>query len=487
MPDFAWALGDTGLKINLSLIAKDVDENGKLVLDEVEGMKEADARALRERYSDNVGTIIVIFNDAQLKAAMADPFIDYIIPFHRSQWKKSQYQKMGLPTGKNKSNRNEGTWDYTNQQNEKLIKKTYHEYRGKMVADKATNFMPNQYWDFDRSGKENAEKYLELCAAANKRPKFYKFLVDNHDGSYSLQPDGSTDGYWKLLIDFKMYNNDGIGSPQLPVKPNFNMQEATRMLDEYKGGHEAFPVAQDIVDEFTAEYEKNHPGAKDGKKYSKKLGTWGNINVNSKNELAYFGVDTTISPGAVVRKIMSKLTADGFFNSDGIRLEQNADTGIIVEFNHSGFDETFGKPENYKSTSNSLKELKLATVRFLPEAVKYGEVIEYNGIPLVNVRNYHKRMNQQKNPPNLPTFAYIHHPVTVDGIPHDLVIQIRRSQVKDKFWVHQFDVNPKTIAGRAATTGSGVDKKSTGITGQQYNSANEVNYIGNNGGSQEKK
>ncbi len=253
VPDFAWALGDTGLKINLSLIAKGVDENGKLIFDDVEGMPIKTAVELRNRYSKNVGTILVAFNDEQLLAAMADDRVDFIIPFHRSQWKKSQYEAMGLPAK---------TKDYTYMQNEKYIKPQYHEYRGRMVKDKASNYMPNEYWDFSKSGKENAEAYLEMCARNNKRPKFYKLLQNNGDGSYSLKADGSTDGYWKLLIDFKMYDNDGVGSPQMPVKPDFNMEEATRMLNDYSGGHSNFPVAQGIVDSFVKEYKDSHKGVK---------------------------------------------------------------------------------------------------------------------------------------------------------------------------------------------------------------------------------
>ena len=266
VPDFAWALGDTGLKINLSLIAKGVDSDGKLIFDDVEGMPINTAVKLRNRYSKNVGTILVAFNDEQLLAAMADDRVDFIIPFHRSQWKKSQYGAMGLPAK---------TKDYTFMQNEKYIKPQYHEYRGRMVKDKATNYMPNEYWDFSKSGKENAEAYLEMCARNNKRPKFYKLLQNNGDGSYSLKADGSTDGYWKLLIDFKMYDNAGVGSPQMPVKPDFNMDEATRMLDEYSGGHSNFPVAQGIVDSFVKEYKDSHKGVQysdrdsDGKQLSK--------------------------------------------------------------------------------------------------------------------------------------------------------------------------------------------------------------------------
>lgn len=251
VPEFAEAFGNTGLKINLSLIAKGVDENGRLIFDDREGMPHERAFDLRNKYSKNVGTIIVTFTDEQLYAAMADPRIDFIIPFHRSQWKKKQYEAMGLP---------KGTKDYTYQQNEKLIKKTYHEYRGRMVLDKAKNYMPNEYWDFSLSGKENAENYLKMCAENNKRPKFYKLLDNNGDGSYSLKKDGSTDGYWKLLIDFKMYDNNGVGSPQMPVTPEFSMQESMKMLEEYKGGHDNYPIAHGVVEEFMQEYEGSSDG-----------------------------------------------------------------------------------------------------------------------------------------------------------------------------------------------------------------------------------
>ena len=69
-----------------------------------------------------------------------------------------------------------------------------------------------------------------------------------------LKNDGSTDGYWKLLIDFKMYDNNGVGSPQMPVSPDFSMQESMKMIEEYKGGHQNYPIAQGVVDQFMEEY-----------------------------------------------------------------------------------------------------------------------------------------------------------------------------------------------------------------------------------------
>ena len=271
VPEFAWAMGRTGLKINLSLIAEGVDENGNLILDEVEGMKRADAAALRNNFSDTVGTIVVVFNDEQLKAAMKDEFIDFIIPFHRSQWNKAQYELMGLP---------EGAKDYTPWQNESYAEPVYNKNGKPMRPD---NYMPNEYWDFSKTGKENAETYLRMCAQNNRTPKFSNLLDRNADGSYSLKKDGSTDGYWKLLIDFKMYNNDGVGVPQQPVQPIFNDGPASDphstlgMLEAYKGGHQSFPVAQDVVDDFVKQYKQDNPRVQ--------YQTWGAQQFNSREEI----------------------------------------------------------------------------------------------------------------------------------------------------------------------------------------------------------
>ena len=234
VPNFAWVFGDTGIKINLSLIAEGdgFDADGNLAFSSSEGMSIDDAMALRDAYSSNVGTIIVGANDKHILACMADDRIDFIIPFHRSGWGKNELDMMGMSS----------YTDYTYGQKEHDLA------TGKGVA----NLYPPDYWDYSVSGKQNAEKYLSLCAKLGREPKFSQFLVNNGDGSYSLQPDGSTDGYWKTLIDFKMYDNNGVGAAQQTVQPNFNMNEAYRVLNEYEGGANKLPVANEVADEFVA-------------------------------------------------------------------------------------------------------------------------------------------------------------------------------------------------------------------------------------------
>lgn len=230
VPAFAEAFGNTGIKINLSLIAKGtgLDKNGNLVFDDVEGINHEEAFKLREKFSKNVGTILVGKSDAHIIAAMADPRIDFIIPFHKSSWKESLYEALGLT----------GYDDYTDFQNEKAID-----------SSKISNYNPSEYWDYSKTGDENAQIYLQKCREDGRIPKFPQFQ------GYS--------GYWKLLIDFKMYDNAGVRSPQEVVRPVFDNATNEAILKEYEGGHRSLPVAQDVVDDFISEYEK-----KDAVKYS---------------------------------------------------------------------------------------------------------------------------------------------------------------------------------------------------------------------------
>lgn len=256
MIDYVMAMGGTGLKINMSLVAKGVDANGRIILDETAGMTEAEVErarnaysepvegmdeetriALRDSFSRNVGTILVVFDDAQLRAALADDRIDFIIPYHRSQWAKAQHYLMGMP---------QGAMDYTLQQNEKSME------TGKRV-DK--NLVPADYWESWMTGKQAAEAYLQKCFETGRVPKFSRLLHQNADGSYSLQKNGSTDGYWKLLSDYKMYDNNGNYAPQEAVRPVFDDNTLTDILNREEGG-ESYPVAQEVVDQFMAIKEK---------------------------------------------------------------------------------------------------------------------------------------------------------------------------------------------------------------------------------------
>ncbi len=236
---FVRVFGDTNIITNLSVAGE--LKNGKLVFDSSNGMDINTARKLRKKYSKTAGITLVGVNDAHILAAMASPEIDMIIPFHRSGLSNADMKKLGIA-------------DYTDyqqsgDQNEHWLSD------GKKVAN---NLLISDYWNTNKSGKVNAQRYLKECARTGREPKFSRFLEKNTDSSgrtiYSLKADGSTDGYWKLLVDHKMYDNDGIGIDQEEVIPDFDMTAAKKILRSYDGNANEFPVAQDVVDEFVHEH-----------------------------------------------------------------------------------------------------------------------------------------------------------------------------------------------------------------------------------------
>lgn len=305
VPAFARVFGGTGVKINLSLIGQ-VDKTGKLVFDDKEGMPHQEAFEIREMYPDNVGTILVGANEESILAAWADDRIDMVIPFHRSGWSFDEMERLGLG----------GYEDFTEYQSEKYLDdergpisfKAYKDIYGK----KMEGLYSDDYWDFSKTGKENAEAYLKLCAEQKRVPVFSNFLVDNGDGSWSLQPDGSADGYWKSLIDFKMYDNNGVGVPQKLVQPNFNMEEARKILEEYDEDADGLPVADDIVEQFVAEYKANNPRAKyqlkEGPSYDRRVETLEERVAYLKSEMKKTGLKTPVEKDTKVQasKLLKK-------------------------------------------------------------------------------------------------------------------------------------------------------------------------------------
>lgn len=246
--DFVRVFGDTGILINMSVAGR--VKNGELVFDNVDGMNFDTALALRETHSKTAGLTLVGVSDEHVRLAMADSRIDMIMPFHRS----------GLT---NEDMKNLGISDYTDYQ--QRGSQNEHWVRDGKVCGK--NLLLRDYWSDTKSGKENAERYLKECKRTGRIPKFPEFLDKRVDSKgqvyYALKEDGSTDGYWKLLPDFKMYDNEGNNIIQREVTPNFDMDAARDILENYDGNGDQLPVAEDVVDEFVKEYKKKSKFSRD--------------------------------------------------------------------------------------------------------------------------------------------------------------------------------------------------------------------------------
>lgn len=235
VPEFARAIRNTGVKLNRSLIPKGdgvkvVDGKEVLDYDPVEGIDINDNNFLDEEDNPNVGNILVGINDKQIKLAMVDPFVDYIIPFH-SGLSKSIRQKKGI-----------GDWvNYKNFQRE------YEKDSNKAAQE--VNIYTDVLQAAEAEGKpitnkrEFVEKFLEVCKERGIKPRFWNFLDTDADGNYIY-----TDGYHKFLVDFKLFDKEGNLVPQEVVQPIFDDEFNKKILDNYAEGEKTGTDYGPIVD-----------------------------------------------------------------------------------------------------------------------------------------------------------------------------------------------------------------------------------------------
>ena len=233
VPSFALLMKDTKAKGNLSLIPKgDLGyemKNGKPVLayDPVEGIDFNDPAFKKVvRGNPNIGTILVGINDTQIRAAMADNYIDYIIPFHSGQ---SEVVRQIKKIGK-----------WQNYKNEQVDKPWESGSKAKPVnvytdviaaAEREGNPIRNE--------RQFVERFLRVCEERGLRPRFSRFLNTNAEGKYVY-----TKGYYKLLLDFKMFDKDGTYLPQEPVIPEFDADLLHELTEKYVAGEKAKTEAE---------------------------------------------------------------------------------------------------------------------------------------------------------------------------------------------------------------------------------------------------
>lgn len=238
-----------GIEVNLSIMPKGdgwhKDKDGNKVLDfsSVTGI-DFDQAYEKVRKYDNVQMILVGINDEHIKLALADDRIGFVIPWHASGNSKDVLTELVGAVGEKL---NSGT-DYTETQSDKPVENPTPQQKaaadvrmrlltgklrkGMSEADRAVinsnpylkdlyrrfyvdkneaetygvflsskqagQVFPYEYWDTSLTrdqADENGRRFAEYCESIGKQPRFPQFRDEP--------------GYWKLLIDRSMYNNDG--------------------------------------------------------------------------------------------------------------------------------------------------------------------------------------------------------------------------------------------------------------------------------------
>lgn len=245
-PLFVKLFGMTGMKINMSLVPKAVDMNAeqqkqfailkdknadknseeyKAALEEYE--KLAENAGLDEngnyiwedetfpydiameivddpRYSANCGTIAVGISKAHILKLLADDKISMVIPYHKSGLNRDVAMMRDIAL----------YHDYTSVQNTRYAndEAMYGDDAGKKLnkdkGDKDFDFYGDLYGVGKKEGthdpKKTAQNYLDWCDKHNYTPRFDEFR--DHPN------------YYKLLVDFRVYDTDGTYREQQAVK-----------------------------------------------------------------------------------------------------------------------------------------------------------------------------------------------------------------------------------------------------------------------------
>ena len=429
IPSFARLIRETGIKINRSLIPKGQTGlktvNGKQVLDydTTEGIDINDENFIDERDNPNVGNILIGINPTQIGIAMLDDFVDYIIPFHTNK-SKDICKALGLAEWVN----------YKESQHEKDVdtgKASKHNVN--IYTEVIGKYHPTNKVEF-------VDAFLKVCKAQKKIPRYSEFLNKEYkaDGAYSDEY-GSYDftyreGYHKLLVDFKMFDHNGNILPQGEITPNLDDAFMAELLKGEVDKKQNYEFPKEVYEQLDKEFgeEELHSDRMLSKTYVDNL-------------LNGFGITMPKDSVHVQRQVLSTLEKEGFFTDAELRrrTDTNEETGMVIETNKSGIDETFDKA-NYERVGRWKKFAKLATIRRIPEVIRYGHMVTHNA------------QNMHGGPARNKSFAYIEHTIEEDGKSITLQLDIKKSPQKNKFWVHKV-LRIEKVSDSPASTTSGTE------------------------------
>ena len=148
------------------------------------------------------------------------------------------------------------------------------------------------------------------------------------------------------------------------------------------------------------------------------------INVDTDSEIKSYGLEEKINDYIAVQKaIIKKLDEEGFFEAN--KEIKNENTGNIITLSRGGMRETFGNGNNYAYKGRPIKEMKIATARYIPEIIKKASLDDENK------DNKHASDGQK--------FDYYSAPISVNGKTAIARIAVKKGG-NNKFWVHYVDI-----------------------------------------------
>lgn len=374
---FVAMFGKTGIKINMSLVPKattwsrdrinkylkqfktkaerdaafarlqenaGLDEKGNYIWeDETFPYEVAMHFQADPEYAKNCGTIAVGVSDRHIRKLLDDPTIQMVIPYHKSGINPVVARMRNIDLYN----------DYTNYQNTRYLSS------GKKISSSDNTFDFYGSLAETNDPKATADAYLKWCDDNAFIPKFEQFR-DNEN-------------YYKLLADFRLYDETGAYAPQGAVKSIYpdNMKEL--ILDGYKytdangvtyengGLRDAQRVSNklaDATDRIIQEYKAEKQLSERNENYSGKIGTKSteedryNILIDKETNVKMYDKEKyKTRPNDEIKQLgddISKSTAYGLLKKIGDNFSvfkpyTNKDVRTVFEFSKGNLNESIHK------------------------------------------------------------------------------------------------------------------------------------------------
>ena len=147
------------------------------------------------------------------------------------------------------------------------------------------------------------------------------------------------------------------------------------------------------------------------------------ISINSKDELSLYDLEGKWNDFIGVQKeVLRVLREINWFENNNVI---NRRTNLQIRIASKGIRETLGNGKRFQTLPKKLKEYKVATIRYLPEIIKTGIIIE------CDAPNSHDKDGYRD--------AYIGNEILIDGELLGVRISIKKKVSSNHFWIHNID------------------------------------------------
>lgn len=166
----------------------------------------------------------------------------------------------------------------------------------------------------------------------------------------------------------------------------------------------------------------------------------GLFNINLVAELLKYNVDGKWNDYVgLQKKIVNVLKKEGYFENNEV---VNRESGMAIRITTKGVKETLGKGKRFQNLPKTIKQLKVATLRYLPQIIENGNVLE-NRVPNMHGEN--------------ALFAYIYKNVKIDNTVYGVRIAVKQRIGDNIFWIHNIDckeISPELLDLRSVRIGN---------------------------------